>query len=219
MRPLVLSLLVAVTAPAMAQDAVQDLLQSDPGLVRFAGSTENFYSLVVGLTEGRSVRLAAPAAELGFNRVVTFASPVRLSAAQAEAVLEGARRDLALRGTQEPTPEELGAAVLAQLGTGGELRVRLEARPLSAEERAYAELPPEIRSMLAGLSPREALQKVETARQQLIALGTPDAGIDRLRAVLQYVLSGQAYTVEGASAGATSFPPLSPLVPLEPQAR
>lgn len=218
MRTLFFSLLVAVATPAVAQDPVQDLLQSDPQLVRLAGSTENFYSLVVGLTQGRTVRLAEPAAELGFNRVVSFASPVRLSTEQAASVLEGVQRDLALSGTDSPAPEELSAAVLRQLGTGAPLRVRLEPRPLTADERAYAALPAEIRALLSGYSPREAMQKVEIARQQLIALGTPDAGTDRLRIVLQHMLSGQyGYgAVDGASAGSTSFPPLSPLVPREP---
>jgi len=217
MRTLFLSMAIAFATSAVAQDPVQELLQSDPQLVRFAGSTENFYSLVVGLTQGRTVRIAAPAEELGFNRVASFAPPVRLSTEQTAAVLEEVQRDLALRGTESPSPEDLSAAGLRQLGTAGQIRVGPQARTLSAEARAYAALPEEIRSLLSGYSPREAMQKVEIARQELIALGTPDAGTDRLRIVLQNMLSGQyGYgTVEGASAGSSSFPPLSPLVPRE----
>lgn len=78
------------------------------------------------------------------------------------------------------------------------------------EEQAVAALPAEIRAVVADLPPREALRTVEFADQQLIALGTPYASVERRRGMVEQVRYGGNY-VE-ASAGATSFPPLSPLV-------
>ncbi|HKU45546.1 MAG TPA: hypothetical protein VJQ58_01585 [Burkholderiales bacterium] len=83
----------------------------------------------------------------------------------------------------------------------------------SPEEQALARLPRDIQALLAGLPAREALQKYDYARQNLIALGVPDATPERLRAQVQAVLAPPYESVRSASAGATSFPPLSPLVP------
>ena len=92
----------------------------------------------------------------------------------------------------------------------------------SADEAAFARLPAEQQAMLRHLPPREALQKVEFARQNLIAVGLPNPSPEQMRATLARVLGQDAYgAVEGASAGATSFPPLSPLAapPPPPLAR
>jgi hypothetical protein len=90
----------------------------------------------------------------------------------------------------------------------------------SADEAAFARLPADLQAMLQHLPPREALHKVEFARQNLIAVGVPDPSPEQLRATLARVLGPGYAPVEGASAGATSFPPLSPLVsPHQPQAR
>jgi hypothetical protein len=66
---------------------------------------------------------------------------------------------------------------------------------------------------MSGLPAREALQKYDYARQNLIALGTPNPSPERLRAQIEAVLAPRYAAVQSASAGATSFPPLSPLVP------
>jgi len=90
----------------------------------------------------------------------------------------------------------------------------------SADEAAFARLPSDLQAMLKHLPPREALQKVEFARQNLIAVGVPDPSPEQLRATVARVLGPGYAPVEGASAGSTSFPPLSPLVtPPAPQAR
>jgi len=81
------------------------------------------------------------------------------------------------------------------------------------DEIAFAQLPREVQAQLADLPPREALQKYDYARQNLIALGTPSASPERLRAQIDAVLAPRYTAVQGFSAGATSFPPLSPLVP------
>ncbi|HEX6265947.1 MAG TPA: hypothetical protein VFZ81_03525 [Burkholderiales bacterium] len=86
----------------------------------------------------------------------------------------------------------------------------------SADEAAFSRLPPDLQAMLEHLPPREALQKVEFARQNLIALGVPNPSPEQLRATVARVIGPSYGPVEGASAGATTFPPLSPLVP--PQA-
>lgn len=82
----------------------------------------------------------------------------------------------------------------------------------SADEAAFARLPSDLQAMLKHLPPREALQKVDFARQNLIAVGVPNPSPEQLRATVARVLGPGYAPVEGASAGATSFPPLSPLV-------
>jgi hypothetical protein len=86
-------------------------------------------------------------------------------------------------------------------------------RPPTPDELAFAQLPQDVQSMLAGLPAREALQKYDYARQNLIALGSPNASPERLRAQIGAVLAPRYATIQSSSAGATSFPPLSPLVP------
>ena len=227
-----LSLLLALTSAAHAQDAVQTVLQAAPQLVAFAGSPENFYSLVTGLTEGKPARLAAPSAG-GFTRVTTISAPARLDAGSAAAVLERARENLQVLGINQPTPEQISAALVGgELDTPtGRTQVRgLLAQPQRAvvrsqlepdlrtptpDERAFAQLPADIQSLLGGMPPREALLKVELAQQHLIATGQTNASPEQLRAMVQRVLAPQSggyyASVASASAGTTTFPPMSPL--------
>jgi hypothetical protein len=83
---------------------------------------------------------------------------------------------------------------------------------LTPDERAFARLPRDIQALLGGLPAREALQKYDYARQNLIALGNPYPSPERLRAQVEAVLA-PGYMVRSWSAGETSYPPLSPLVP------
>lgn len=207
MRTLLFTILVSFTAAAGAQDALQLVLQAAPRALSLAGSPENLASLVDGLTAGTPVRLAAPG-PAGFNRVIGFAPRQRLSPAQAAAALEAIARDFDLLGIARPTPEQLSTALVG----GVSLSVSLEPDPRqpTPQEQAVAALPADIRSAVAGLPPREALRTVELADQQLIALGTPYASAERRREMVQRVRYGAGYVT--ASAGATSFPPLSPLV-------
>ena len=231
MNRFVLALLIGLVNVAHAQDAVQTVLQAAPQLVGFAGSPENFYNLVVGLTEGTPARLAAPAAG-GFSRVTTINAPVKLGAADAAAVLERARQNLELLGIVQPTPEQISAALaggVLDTPTGStqlrgvlpqaaraEVRSQLEPdlRVPSADEQAFAQLPLEIQSLLRGMPPREALLRVQLAQQHLLALGNAYPSSERLRTMVQNVLAPQAggYTVTSVSAGLISFPPMSPLV-------
>ena len=84
-------------------------------------------------------------------------------------------------------------------------------RAPTADEVAFARLPREAQALLGNLPAREALQKYDYARQNLVALGTPYPSPERLRAQIETVLAPNV--VRSVSAGATSFPPLSPLVP------
>ena len=86
-------------------------------------------------------------------------------------------------------------------------------RVLTPDEQAFARLPQDVQGLLSGLPVREALRKYDFARQNLIALGTPYPTPERLRAQIEAVLAPPYAAVQGASAGTTSFPPLSPLVP------
>jgi hypothetical protein len=86
-------------------------------------------------------------------------------------------------------------------------------RAPTPDEIAFARLPQDLQSMLAHLPAREALLKVEFARQNLIATGNANPSHERLRGTVQDVLAPGYAAVQSASAGATSYPPLSPLVP------
>ena len=87
MRPLVFCLISAGSAPALAQDALQLVLQAAPHALVLAGSPENLANLVDGLTRGKPVRLVSTG-PTGFNRVLTFTPPARLSPEQAADSLE-----------------------------------------------------------------------------------------------------------------------------------
>jgi len=86
-------------------------------------------------------------------------------------------------------------------------------RTPTPDEVAFARLPQDLQVLLRGMPAREALQKLDFARQNLIALGSPEAAPERLRAQVEAVLSPRYAAVRSASAGAMTFPPLSPLVP------
>lgn len=83
----------------------------------------------------------------------------------------------------------------------------------TAEERAFAQLPPDIQAMLGGMSAANALQMVNYAYQQLVALGIPNPSREQYRIMLGALLSPPSTSVGSASAGTTTFPPVSPLVP------
>ena len=88
----------------------------------------------------------------------------------------------------------------------------------TAEEIAFSRLPPELQQMLAGMSPAQAMQTVQQTQQHAIATGMPQPSPERFRAQLGALLNSPYSTYTSASAGATSFPPLSPLVAPPPPA-
>jgi hypothetical protein len=93
----------------------------------------------------------------------------------------------------------------------GPAAVTLPAPKPTPEEIAFAQLPADIQQMLPGMTPAQAMRMVDQARQQLIALGVPHPTREQFRTTLGAVLNDTPYV--SASAGATTFPPLSPLVP------
>jgi hypothetical protein len=107
-------------------------------------------------------------------------------------------------------------ALLALIGTveaqNGPQDVQPAQRAPTPDELAFAQLPQDLQTLLGSLPAREALQKLDFARQNLIALGSPNPSPERMRAQVETVL-GPRYGVRSASAGAMTFPPLSPLVP------
>lgn len=86
-------------------------------------------------------------------------------------------------------------------------------QPLTPDERAFASLPKDLQALLADLPPRAALQKLDYVRQNLIATGNPYPTHDELRARVEIALDPRYAAVRSTSAGAISYPPLSPLVP------
>jgi hypothetical protein len=86
-------------------------------------------------------------------------------------------------------------------------------RQPTPDEIAFARLPRDLQAMLGHLPAREALKKLDYARQNLIALGVPNPTPDRLRGAVEVALNPQYAAVRSMSAGTTTFPPLSPLVP------
>jgi hypothetical protein len=224
MRMLVLALSFAFAGPALAQDAVAVVLQAAPQLVSLAGSPENFASLVLGLSEGTPIRLAGPG-RAGFRSVTTVALPAALAPAQVVDLLSRIQNDFRILGISEPTPEQLATALgggvldtpagsTAMRGAYAAARsttFEADARRPSPDEQALAALPAEIRALVQDLPPRAALQKVELADQNLIALGIPYPSTEQRRAALARVLDGGYASVE-ASAGGTTYPALSPLV-------
>lgn len=90
------------------------------------------------------------------------------------------------------------------------------APPPTPAQIAFARLPADIQQVLAGMTADEAMQTLAQARQQAIALGLPNGTPEQFRTTLGALLNSQYSTYTSASAGATSFPPLSPLVPPPP---
>ena len=84
---------------------------------------------------------------------------------------------------------------------------------LTPDELAFARLPRDLQQLLGNLPPRVALQKLDYARQNLIATGNASYSPDDLRGKVETVLDPRYAAVRSVSAGAMSFPPLSPLVP------
>jgi hypothetical protein len=81
------------------------------------------------------------------------------------------------------------------------------------DEQAFARLPADLQALLGNLPARAALQKLDYARQNLVATGNASYSPDQLRAGVETVLDPRYAAVRSISAGAGSFPALSPLVP------
>src|SRR5688572_7233284 len=102
----------------------------------------------------------------------------------------------------------LSTSALAQVS-------RPQVPPPTPEELAFARLPADVRARLAGYTPAQAMQIVAQTGQHAIATGNPYPSGEQFRSTLGAVLNSYSGYVS-ASAGETSFPPLSPLVPPPP---
>jgi hypothetical protein len=91
--------------------------------------------------------------------------------------------------------------------------IQAQERQPTPDEIAFARLPRDLQGLLGHLPPRDALKKLDYARQNLIALGVPSPTPDQVRGAVEAALNPQYAAVRSVSAGTTSFPPLSPLVP------
>ena len=91
--------------------------------------------------------------------------------------------------------------------------IQAQERQPTPDEIAFARLPRDLQALLGHLPPRDALKKLDYARQNLIALGVPSPTPDQVRGAVEATLNPQYAAVRSVSAGTTSFPPLSPLVP------
>ena len=80
----------------------------------------------------------------------------------------------------------------------------------TADEIAFARLPPDLQQRLGGMTAAQAMQTIAQTGQQAIALGVPAPSPEQFRTTLGAVLNASTYV--SASAGMSTFPPLSPLV-------
>jgi hypothetical protein len=113
-----LRILVAFLAIAaqgvLAQTAVSPTLTVQrfaPQLVAFAGSQNNFQSLVTGLAQGTPIQLVTVLPD-GFTQVVTFTPTAPMSPTEIAQRLETARQQLIGLGIGNPTAEQIGIALM-----------------------------------------------------------------------------------------------------------
>jgi hypothetical protein len=82
-----------------------------PQLVDFAGSAQNFQSLVNGLAGGVPVTLVTLAADGTMQTTTTFTPNGTLSSVQIAQTLEAAREQLISRGIAAPTAQQIGVTL------------------------------------------------------------------------------------------------------------
>jgi hypothetical protein len=105
----------AQALPAVGVPIAVQVERLAPQLVLFAGSQENFQSLVNGLATGSLVTLVTVGAD-GTQQIVTFtpnAGP--MSATDIARTLESARQQLISNGIASPSAQQLGAVLLGGL--------------------------------------------------------------------------------------------------------
>jgi hypothetical protein len=110
----VVAFLAIASHGALAQTAVPPTLTVQrlaPQLVAFAGSLNNFQSLVTGLAQGTPVQLITVLPD-GFTQVVTFTPTAAMSPTAIAQFLETARQQLIGLGIGAPTAEQIGIALM-----------------------------------------------------------------------------------------------------------
>jgi hypothetical protein len=99
---------------ALAQTAVPPTLTVQrlaPQLIAFAGSQNNFQSLVTGLAQGTPIQLVTVLPD-GFTQVVTFTPAAALPPVEIAQLLETARQQLIGLGIGNPTAEQIGITLM-----------------------------------------------------------------------------------------------------------
>jgi hypothetical protein len=110
----VVPFLAIVSHGAVAQTAVPPTLTVQrlaPQLVAFAGSLNNFQSLVTGLAQGTPVQLITVLPD-GFAQLVTFTPAAAMSPTDIAQLLERTRQQLIGLGIGTPTAEQIGIALV-----------------------------------------------------------------------------------------------------------
>jgi hypothetical protein len=167
-------------------------------LARGQGLDPNLQNLLAGLENGTEVRLVTPLAS-GLLQVTNFRPSARLSAADAQAYVERARRELTLLGEAQPSTEQI-----ARMLAGGPIDVpagRVHPRGLltttSAPATIVSQIVTPIGSAAAGGSAPSTgyvLPAREEALRQLAAIGILNPTEDQIRTAL---VGGTITTVNG----------------------
>jgi len=113
-RLCLVAFLLFAALPAFSQTTPSaesaEVLGLAPQLVPFAGSTQNFQSLVDGLAAGQPVTLVTQTPD-GFTQTVTFTPVGTLTPLQIAQTLEAARQQLISRGIAAPSAQQIGIAL------------------------------------------------------------------------------------------------------------
>jgi len=161
------------------------------------GADPNLQNLLAGLENGTEVRLVTPLAS-GMLQVTSFRPSMRLTAPEAEAYVDRARRELTLLGEPQPTAEQI-----ARMLAGGPIDVpagRVHPRGLLTVAGAPALITSQIVSQNAAAGgsalpyPTSALPAREQALRQLAALGILNPTEDQIRTA---IVGGTLTTVNG----------------------
>lgn len=170
-----------VVAAALALGAATAQSQVDP----------NLQNLLTGLTSGAPVMLVTPLMN-GMQQVTSFQPGIRLSPADANAMVERARGELRVYGELQPSAEEI-----ARMLAGGPIEVpggRIQAPgilvvsgyPASIRSQIVAAGTPVTGPSAAagGSAPAAPVAAREMALQQLAALGILNPSEDQIRTAM-----------------------------------
>jgi len=164
---------------------------------RAQGVDLNLQNLLAGLETGTEVQLVTPLAS-GMLQVTSFRPSTRMPAADAQAYIERARRELTLLGEPQPSAEQI-----ARMLAGGPIDVpagRIHPRGLLTAAGIPAFITSQLvqrNAAVGGSAPAygtAALPLREQALQQLAAIGILNPTDDQIRTA---IVGGTLTTVNG----------------------
>ena len=167
------------------------------GIASAQGIDANLQNLLAGLENGTEVRLVTPLAS-GLLQVTSLRPSARLSAADAAAYVERARRELGALGEAQPTTEQI-----ARMLAGGPIDVpagRIHPRGLLTSAGVPVAIVSQVVSQNAATGgsapsyPASVLPAREQALQQLAAIGILNPTEDQVRTA---IVGGTLVTVNG----------------------